>query len=289
MTTTIHTQPKMAAGRPSQRSRRSRAADSDPSITAEEVQVALQRMLASKDFPATERNRRFLAYAVGKTLEGKAGEITGYKVATEVFGRPESFNPTTDPIVRIEAGKIRRDLEVYYLKSGGAEEIRIHLPRGAYEPVFQRHREGVPGSVGAALDLQGITVHTLHIGGGAAVGAESALRTRVVDRLARQTDLAVFAGPVLHGQGGLLDSDAARELGRRNGTRFILSGDVHGHNGGMFFTARLHDGATGRLMWSEDLMGDGGTMEEMIARRVADARRVLAQKLEAGVVSPSAL
>lgn len=102
-----------------------------------EVQAQLNRILASPDFPASPRNRRFFAHVVEQSLQGR--KTSGYEVATQVFGRPSTFNATTDPIVRIEAGKLRRDLETYYLKSGKHDAVRIELPRGGYRAVF-RHR-----------------------------------------------------------------------------------------------------------------------------------------------------
>ena len=106
---------------------------------ADEVRRQLQRILASRDFVASERNRRFLRHIVECTLRGETAR--GYEIATLVFGRPKTFNPTSDPIVRIEAGKLRRDLETYYLKSGKFDPIRITVPRGGYRTAFTRNEE----------------------------------------------------------------------------------------------------------------------------------------------------
>lgn len=100
----------------------------------EEVRAQLKRILGSSDFPASDRNRRFLAHVVERSLRGE--KTPGYEVATKVFGRPASFNPVTDPIVRIEATKLRRDLETYYLKSGRGDRVQIALPKGVYRAVF---------------------------------------------------------------------------------------------------------------------------------------------------------
>lgn len=105
------------------------AADKDP-------RAELRRILQSRDFPATQRNRRFLEYIVEHQLEGRTEEISATHIARRVFGRPKSFDPNKDPIVRIEAGKLRRDLEMYYLKSGSANPLRISIPRGGYCPAF---------------------------------------------------------------------------------------------------------------------------------------------------------
>ena len=107
-------------------------AKTDPG--AGEILESLHRMLASPDFPASERNRRFLAHIVEGSLRG---EVTkGYDIGTKVFGRPSSFDAANDPIVRIEASKLRRDIEVYYLKSGSRDRVRITLPKGRYSTLF---------------------------------------------------------------------------------------------------------------------------------------------------------
>jgi adenylate cyclase len=110
-------------------------------ITHEEARAELNRVIASEDFPATMRNRRFLSYVVERALESNGAEVrrvTAHEVATRVFGRPDSFNTLLDPIVRIEAGKLRRDLETYYLKAGRHSRMRLAIPRGGYDPVFLR-------------------------------------------------------------------------------------------------------------------------------------------------------
>lgn len=117
-------------------------------VTPEEARAELDRVLRSEDFPATPRNRRFLSFVVERTLEtdGFARRVTAHDVATRVFGRPDSFSTVVDPIVRIEAGKLRRDLETYYLKAGRASRVRIQMPRGGYDPVFTR-QDGPPPEV----------------------------------------------------------------------------------------------------------------------------------------------
>ena len=113
-----------------------------------EVRAELQRILASKAFDASERNRRFLQFIVEETLEGRADRIKAYGVATLVFGRGESFDPQTDPVVRIEASRLRRSIERYYLTAGKVDPIRIAIPKGSYVPTFETNEPEPAASVG---------------------------------------------------------------------------------------------------------------------------------------------
>ncbi len=105
-------------------------------LPPELVRQQLKRVLDSPDFDASERNRNFLAYIVEETLSGRAERIKAYSIATTVFGRDDSFDPQMDPIVRIEASRLRRSLERYYLTGGGEDPVTITIPKGAYVPEF---------------------------------------------------------------------------------------------------------------------------------------------------------
>lgn len=75
---------------------------------------------------------------MGEALAGRAERIKAYSIATEVFGRDASFDPQSDPIVRVEAGHLRRALEQYYVGAGRQDPVEITIPKGAYVPVFVR-------------------------------------------------------------------------------------------------------------------------------------------------------
>ena len=153
----LKTEHTFFAGRPvPMRAARDGSAQDDAPSTGE-IRAQLQRVLESPDFPSSPRNRKFLAFVVERSLEG--GRTGGYEVATKVFGRPASFNASADPIVRIEAGKLRRDLETYYLKSGKDDPVHIVMPKGAYRALFFRNGASAEVSAGilraALLGLSG--------------------------------------------------------------------------------------------------------------------------------------
>jgi hypothetical protein len=92
--------------------------------------------MSSSEFKATSRQKKFLQFVVEKTIEGRADEIKGYTIATSVFGRKETFDQATDPIVSVEARRLRRALEHYYLAVGMRDPILIDIPKGSYVPTF---------------------------------------------------------------------------------------------------------------------------------------------------------
>lgn len=126
------------------------------------VRAHLDLILASPEFLAPERGRRFLQYIVEETLEGRREQLKAYTIAQAVFGRDASFDAQNDPVVRIEAGRIRRALERYYLLCGSIDQIRITVPKGGYAPHFSSGENNlhagelsVPQNVGNKRPLPG--------------------------------------------------------------------------------------------------------------------------------------
>jgi adenylate cyclase len=103
---------------------------------AAKIRAELKRILESPDFEASQRSKNFLRFVVEETLSGRSRTLKGYTIATQVFGRREDFDPILDPIVRIEAGKLRRALDRYYLLSGKRDPVRIEIPKGTNAPRF---------------------------------------------------------------------------------------------------------------------------------------------------------
>ncbi len=109
-------------------------------MPATNIREALDRVLGSPEFDASARGRRFLQFIVEETLAGRADRLKGLTIAIDVFGRDATFDPRHDPVVRIEAAKLRRRLERYYLTAGQEDPIRIDIPKGTYVPTFERRK-----------------------------------------------------------------------------------------------------------------------------------------------------
>jgi TolB-like protein/tetratricopeptide (TPR) repeat protein len=107
------------------------------SVPPDEVRRELDRILSSQHFPASQKRREFLRYIVEEALDGRADRLKGYSVALAVFGRDETFDPNADPVVRLEARRLRRDLDSYYVHAGVNDPVRISIPKGSYAPSLE--------------------------------------------------------------------------------------------------------------------------------------------------------
>lgn len=100
------------------------------------VREELAKLLADHRFVRAERLSRFLRFTVEKTLEGGREEIKEYLIAIEVYGRPSSYDPAVDSLVRVEMSRLRAKLADYYSITGLGASVRIEYPKGQYAPVF---------------------------------------------------------------------------------------------------------------------------------------------------------
>lgn len=102
----------------------------------DDIRLQLDRILSSGNFRLPKRATCFLRYVVDEALAGRADRLKAYTIAEVVFKR-RNFDPQNDPAVRIEARRIRSELERYYLLSHSQEPIIISIPKGGYAPTFQ--------------------------------------------------------------------------------------------------------------------------------------------------------
>ena len=118
--------------------------------TPEEIRTAVDRMVVSDVFGRSPQLGAFLRFVVEAVLRGKADRIKAYTIGVEVLRRNTDFDPQIDPIVRVEATRLRRALERYYAGAGAGDPIIVDLPRGSYVPTFRR-REIESGRVAALM------------------------------------------------------------------------------------------------------------------------------------------
>jgi TolB-like protein/Flp pilus assembly protein TadD len=125
------------------------------------IRDELDKILSSKRFVHANQISNLLRYVVEETLAGRRDRIKAFSVAQDVFGRDVKFDQQRDPIVRVEASRLRKCLVDYYESSGLDSTFHIDVPKGGYAPTFTKlkapensTRRWTPGS----LSLVGLAV-----------------------------------------------------------------------------------------------------------------------------------
>src|SRR6266496_898309 len=99
-------------------------------ILLEHRRAALNAVLESKEFSRAPALAKLLKYLCEKTFDGRVHEIKEFSIATEVYGRSESFGDKRDSVVRVEVSRLRKRLRNYYADEGSKENLRIVIPAG---------------------------------------------------------------------------------------------------------------------------------------------------------------
>ena len=226
------------------------------------VRAQLGRILESPEFMASDKQRKFLQFVVDEALEGRGSQLKGYTIAVEVYGRTENFDPQLDPIVRVEAGRLRRALERYYLTAGNDDLVQISIPKGGYVPAFQTalvsqspwktKAESSPTEPVAAASIA--VMPLIDLTGDNNEYFADGLTEELTSELARYQDFHVIASQSTMRFKGTTVSpeDVARELK----VRFLLTGSVRRDSNAVKVAVQLLDASTAEQIWGEDYTRD---------------------------------
>ncbi len=104
------------------------------------IRAQLGKILGSETFIHAGRLRRFLRFTVEEALQGHQDTLKEYEIGVQVFERGDSYDTRLDPIVRVEAGRLRSKLEEYYGAAGSQDSVLIEFQKGSYVPTFRERR-----------------------------------------------------------------------------------------------------------------------------------------------------
>ena len=110
----------------------------DGAYERESVLRELDNILSSRYFKSADRSKEFLRHVVLSKLDGHTERLKERAIGTEVFRRPPGYATGDDPVVRVQAGEVRRRLEDFYRTGEQPSAMRIELPVGSYAPVFHK-------------------------------------------------------------------------------------------------------------------------------------------------------
>src|SRR5687767_12568884 len=121
---------------------------------AAQVRAQIARMTKSTVFGNSPQLSAFLLFIVEAALRGKGERLKGYTIGVEVLRRDVSFDPQIDPIVRVEATRLRRAIERYYAGPGADDSVLIALPRGGYVPRISWRSQGGAAPVAVSEEAE---------------------------------------------------------------------------------------------------------------------------------------
>ena len=110
----------------------------------------IDRILSSHALHGSESLCKLLRYLADHSLGHPGASPKEYQIATEVFGRPNDFDPHVDSTVRVQAGRLRGKLAEYYVSEGADDQILVDFPRGTYALAFHERLGGSGRNHGAA-------------------------------------------------------------------------------------------------------------------------------------------
>ena len=238
------------------------------------VRAHLDKILASPGFVNADRLRRFLEFTVEAHLKGESAQIKEYVLGREVFDRNGEYDPRLDPIVRVEARRLRQRLAEFYAGPGIAEKLRIEFPKGSYAPVIAAAAPAPPAKtigrwiLAAAVitvamaswfltrptiprnDLAIVPARWTFLDPAGLDAADERLAEAVTAQVANRGKIAVIGWPsVLRFRNAPKPSP---ELAKATGATMVLAISVRLTGAQSRVTVFLVEPFTGRKRWAED-------------------------------------
>jgi TolB-like protein/Tfp pilus assembly protein PilF len=244
----------------------------------ERILVQLERILSSNAFRQADRLKRFLSFTVNETLAGRGERLKEFVIGIEVFGKGPGFDQRSDPIVRVQARRLRAQLARYYREEGQADETLIQLPKGGYTPVFKSSKGVIPKRASHSALVSRNTILFLPFSD----LSESADQKYFCDGLGQE---------IIHSLTGLdairliargaLDADGAdpREEAARDNAAMILTGSVRKAGSEVRIVASLVDAISGCHLWSASF---DRTLDKVLSVQ-AEIARAVSERLRAEI------
>jgi len=211
-------------------------------------------------------------------MEGRAGELKEYFLGVEVFDRKPAYDPRVDPIVRVEARRLRAKLKAYYESDGHGDPIVIEFVKGSYAPQI-RQRAAAPRAepqataaavvATAVLPFVNLSPNPEH------EYFSDGLTEELIHALTRLPGMRVVAWNTAARLRGWQQDILA--IKRQLDVATVLTGSVRIAGASLRVRAQLIDTETGVYLWSETFdrqMQDVFAIQEEIACAIVRTLRV---------------
>jgi len=246
-------------------------------LSTESVRTQVRKILSSSTFARSERLARFLTFTVEQTLSGHGENLKEFVIGVEVFDKNEKYDPRMDPIVRVEARRLREKLRKYYETEGHDDPLRIDFPTGAYVPLV-RTREAAQVSPAAAPKTENAIAVLPFVNLSSEQENEyfsDGLTEELINALTKVEGLRVVAWNTAFQLKG--KERDIRRIGEQLGVRAVLEGSVRRTADRLRITAQLVDTTDGHYLWSETYertIKDVFSIQDEISSAIVGALRI---------------
>ncbi len=220
-----------------------------PEIAPLAIREQLEKILGNGIFAESPRMARFLHFAVEEALRGNASQLKESVIGMQVFDRHADYDPRLDPIVRVEARRLRTKLQTYYEGSGRHDSVVVEFPKGRYAPAFRMRSSS--GAVEQKTHRNTIAILpflNLNAEGGSEFLSDG-LTEELINALTRIPELRVVAwnsAVQLKGQQGELET-----VRDRLDVEYVLRGSVRQTTDRLRVSAHLIETRQNHYVWSE--------------------------------------
>ena len=246
----------------------------------------LSKILRSQIFRNANMLSNFLSFIVQEVLKENGMLLKQYSIAIHAFGRSDDFDPTVDPIVRIQASRLRRNLEQYYNEEGIDDEVIISVPKGTYMPQFTKveNRHQIKPSRVAQPFAKSNTIAVFPLKN---LSAKSS-HQHIVEGFSEE--LMLELSRYKHLQIIRLHSDVLEESTRNSIARFSLEGSIRFSADTFKISIGVMDNQSLQLLWSYQekfnienysLIEIQEKVANVVAQRIAGMNGILVEKLRA--------
>lgn len=246
-------------------------------LSAESIRTQLRKILSSPTFARSERLARFLSFTVDETLEGRGDNLKEFVVGVEVFDKTEKYDPRMDPIVRVEARRLREKLRRYYETEGREDPVYIDFPTGGYTPLLQTRDARPVAAAGPPQVENAIAVLPF-----SNLSSEQeneyfsdGLTEELINALTKVEGLRVVAwGSAFQFKGKARD---IRRIAEQLRVKAVLEGSVRRTADRLRITAQLVDTTDGHYLWSETYeraLKDVFAVQDEISSAIVGALRI---------------
>ncbi len=224
----------------------------------QQINEQLNRILSNDEFERSPKISKFLNFVVSETLAGKKNYIKAHTVAISVFDKDEKFDPQLDPLVRVNAVRLRRMLGQYYSSDGNNDDVIIDIPKGSYVPIFH-YRDSLDSitnnnkaDVTNAADSSFPSIAILNFKDLSKnleyANIANGITLEIISNLYKFKELTVVAHSAENlSKGKLINSTQLKQV---IDVQYVLSGSVYIDNENIRITVTLDDTVSNTNIWA---------------------------------------